>query len=169
MFENKEGHKKEQEIIDIALERIGHPLANCDLGPMTSESYLKCKSLIIEEILLDENLSAGLGKEDIEQLLDVVYGENSKGTFVELYVGHLTKSKFQLLKNQFLLDKNLSRDFNPEVVCRPNLENCVFNGSEFQNTCNTRINPRTLVGQSLEDVDIWPIMKEEQQEKGRSK
>ena len=49
--ENTNNEYKEQEIIDIALERIGHPLANCDLGPMTFESYVKYKSLIIEEIL----------------------------------------------------------------------------------------------------------------------
>lgn len=158
MFEyNTNSEYKEQEIIDIALERIGSPFANCDLGPMTPESYIKCKTLIIDEILLDENLSDGLSKEEIEQLLDVVYGEESKGTFVELYVGRLTKSKFQLLKNQFLEDKNLNRKFNPQVVCRPDFENCKLNGAEFQNINDVKINPSSLVGKSLEGVDLSVI------------
>lgn len=152
--ENTNSEYKEQEIIDIALERVGNPFANCDLGPMTSESYVKWKSLIIEEILLDKSLSDGLSKEDIEQLLDVVYGEKAKGTFVELYVGRLTKSKFQLLKNQYLEDKNLNREFNPQVVCIPNFENCNFNGVELKNINDVVINPSSLVGKSLEGVDL---------------
>jgi len=131
--ENTNSEYKDQEIIDIALERVGNPFANCDLGPMTSESYVKCKSLIIEEILLDKSLSNGLSKEEIEQLLDVVYGEKAKGTFVELFVGRLTKSKFELLKNQFLKDKNLNREFNPHEVCRLDLENCNFDGVGLSN------------------------------------